>query len=74
MSKHLISETKNHFDSEYITLNSLIYKVYDLCHRMSSRCIGKGFGRVILRVKSSELDYIRDILQLNDIDHINYGY
>ncbi|MCS3155362.1 hypothetical protein NXX77_23200 [Phocaeicola dorei] len=37
MSKILIGETKNHFDSEYIVFNSLIYKPYDACHRMSSR-------------------------------------
>jgi len=43
VSKHLISETKNHFDSEYIAFNLLIYKPYDLWHRMSSRYIGRGF-------------------------------
>lgn len=43
MSKILIGETKNHFDSEYIVFNSLIYKPYDTCHRMSSRYIGKDF-------------------------------
>jgi len=34
---------KNHFDSEYMAFNSLIYKPYDACHRMSSRYIGKDF-------------------------------
>ena len=43
VSKILIGETKNHFDSEYIAFNSLIYKPYDACHRMSSRYIGKDF-------------------------------
>lgn len=43
MSKILIGETKNHFDHEYIVFNSLIYKPYDACHRMSSRYIGKDF-------------------------------
>lgn len=43
VSKILIGETKNHFDSEYIVFNSLIYKPYDTCHRMSSRYIGKDF-------------------------------
>jgi len=41
VSKILIGETKNHFDSEYIVFNSLIYKPYEACHRMSSRYIGK---------------------------------
>jgi hypothetical protein len=43
VSKILIGETKNHFDSEYIAFNSLIYKPYDACHRMSSRYISKDF-------------------------------
>jgi len=43
VSKILIGETKNHFDSEYIMFNSLIYKPYDACRRMSSRYIGKDF-------------------------------
>jgi len=43
VSKILIGETKNHFDSEYIAFNLLIYKPYDVCHRMSSRYIGMDF-------------------------------
>lgn len=43
VSKILIGETKNHFDSEYIVFNSLIYKPYDACHRMSSRYTGRDF-------------------------------
>lgn len=43
MSKILIGETKNHFDSEYMVFNLLIYKPYDAYHRMSSRYIGKDF-------------------------------
>ena len=43
MSKLLIGETKNDFDHEYITRNSLIYNTDDAWHRVSLRYIGKGF-------------------------------
>lgn len=54
MSKILIGETKNHFDSEYIAFNSLIYKSYDTCHRMSSRYIGKDFPNDKKRILGRE--------------------
>lgn len=42
-SKLLIGETKNDFDCECIAYNSLIYKSVDMCHRVSSRYIGRVF-------------------------------
>ena len=46
VSKLLIGETKNDFDCEYIMLNLLIYRLYDMWHRMTSRYIGKRFWAV----------------------------